>query len=139
MCDRTHTRTHTWFFGSVPLMQLATNYERRMKVSVLRQLHRVGGRERERERALDGNSEREGEVLEHILDSHMPKLTHTHTSTLAHTYSKQSFSLAFAKPFLSSFLLSPALASFWRLFLRLLFAPFVFAFFLYFFHCVAVA
>lgn len=62
-------------------------------------------------------------MLEHILDSHMPKLTHTHTSTLAHTYSKQSFSLAFANPFFLSSFRPPWLLSggfFCGFFLRLL-------------------
>lgn len=57
-------------------MQLATNYERRTKVFCSASTSSSG---RQRERALAGNRERE--VLEHILNSHMPKLTHTHSHT----------------------------------------------------------
>lgn len=124
MCGHTHAHTHM-IFRVCPLMQLATNYERRMKVFCFASIS-SSGRQRERER------ESERWQSTHILDSHMP--IHNLTHTLAHTQ-QAKFLFGFCQPFLSPFLSSPVLASFWRLF----FAPFVFAFFLYFFHCVAVA
>lgn len=120
--DIQHAHTHM-IFRVCPLMQLATNYERRMKVFCFASIS-SSGRQRERERY----SERWQKT--HILDSHMPILSHTHTYT-----QQAKFLFGFCQPFLFPFLLSPVLASFCRLF----FAPFVFAFFLYFFHCVAVA
>lgn len=101
VCVRAYViHTLTWFFGSVPLMQLATNYERRTKVFCSASTSSSG---RQRERELAGNREREGEVIEHILDSHMPKLSHKHTRTHVQ---QAKFLFGFCKPFLSPFLLS---------------------------------